>query len=115
MKGVEGWSRIGEQLSDTHITEICAAISLAVFIVDIVGLPLGVAAGVAYVPAVIVALWYSKWQYTFAIAAVTSALTVFGIPLSEPAGQLVFGPHPLAPLPRRIGPLEIGQHFGRHI
>ena len=86
MKGAQGWSRIGEQLSDTHITMICAAISLVVFVVDIVGLPLGVAAGVAYVPAVLVALWYSKWQYTFVVAAGTSALTVFGIPLSEPAG-----------------------------
>lgn len=86
MKGAHSWSRIGEQLTDTHISVICAAISLIVFVVDIVGLPLGVAAGVAYVPAVLVALWYSKWQYTYVIAAVTSALTVFGIPLSEPAG-----------------------------
>ena len=98
MEGAQGWSRIGEQLSDTHITVICAAISLVVFIIDIVGLPLGVATGVAYVPVVLVALWYSKWQYTFVIAAVTSALTALSIPFSEPAATpaMIIANHLLA-------------------
>jgi hypothetical protein len=85
MKGAKSWSRIGEQLSDTHITLMCAAISITVFIVDSIGLPLDVTAGVAYLPAVLLALWYSRWQYTLAIAAVASVLTLLGAPLFAPA------------------------------
>jgi len=47
---------------------------------------LGVAAGVAYVPVVFIALWLPKWQYTFAVAAGVSVLTILGFTLSEPAG-----------------------------
>ncbi len=79
-------SRKGGQLNPAQITMVCAAICAAVFFIDVRELPLGVAAGVAYVPAVLVALWYPKWQHTFAIAAVASVLTMLGFVLSEPAG-----------------------------
>src|SRR5210317_990426 len=75
-----------ENLSNAQIALICAAISLVVFVVDIASLPLGVAAGVAYVPAVIVALCFPKWQQTFFVAAATSILTILGYIFSEPAG-----------------------------
>jgi len=78
----------GGHLSSAQITWICAAISLAVFAIDVASLPLGVAAGVAYVPAVLVALWYPRWQQTFAVAGVTSILTMTGFLLSEPAAVL---------------------------
>ncbi|MDJ0711277.1 MAG: HAMP domain-containing sensor histidine kinase [Woeseiaceae bacterium] len=73
-------------LSTAQITLICAAISIGVFTLDVLGLPLGVAAGVAYVPAVLVALWYPRSGQTFAVAAATSLLTALGFLFSEPAG-----------------------------
>ena len=77
---------MSENLTTAQIGLICAAISSVVFVVDIASLPLGVAAGVAYVPAVIVALLFPKWQQTFVVAAATSILTILGYIFSEPAG-----------------------------
>ncbi|MCG8370604.1 MAG: HAMP domain-containing histidine kinase [Proteobacteria bacterium] len=79
-------SRPGGSPSETHIWLICAALAGAVFVVDVFRLPLGVAAGVAYVPAVLVALWLPKWQQTFVVAGAVSLLTMLGYLLSEPAG-----------------------------
>jgi signal transduction histidine kinase len=81
-----GWARVTENVSNTQVAMVCAAISLVVFVVDIASLPLGVAAGIAYVPAVVIALWFPKWQQTFLVAAATSVLTIIGFVLSEPAG-----------------------------
>ena len=80
------FSHFIETLSNVHIVTVCAAISLSVFVVDIASLPLGVAAGIAYVPAVVVALWFPKWQQTFLVAGATSILTILGYIMSEPAG-----------------------------
>lgn len=71
---------------DMYIWMMCAALVIAVFVVDAFRLPLGVAAGVAYVPAVLIALWFQKWQHTFIVAGVASALTILGYVLSEPSG-----------------------------
>ncbi|MCP5093370.1 MAG: HAMP domain-containing histidine kinase [Gammaproteobacteria bacterium] len=57
-----------------------------IFIVDVASLPLGVAAGVAYVGVVLIALWLSKWQHSLIVAGGVSVLTVLGFLLSEPAG-----------------------------
>ena len=86
MNSKPGKTRTGGKPMDTHITVICVALALAVFIVDVAALPLGVAAGVAYVPAVLVALFYDRPQNTFIVAGATSALTILGFVLSEPAG-----------------------------
>jgi signal transduction histidine kinase len=75
-----------EEWSDARIYVICGVIALVVFVVDIAGLPLGVAAGVAYVPAVLVALRFSRWQQTFAVAGAVTLLILIGFLLSEPAG-----------------------------
>ena len=83
-----GSARLTENLSNVHIALICAVLSIAVFVVDVASLPLGVAAGVAYVPAVLVALWFPRWQQTFFVAGATSILTVVGFLLSEPADIL---------------------------
>lgn len=88
MTGNADTGHFGGHLSSARIAAICAAISLAVFVVDVASLPLGVAAGVAYVPAVLVALWFPKSQHTFAVAAATSLLTVIGFLLGEPAAIL---------------------------
>ena len=86
MTRIADWFRLGGPLTTAQITMICAAICVVVLFIDVRELPLGVAAGVAYVPAVLVALWYPKWQQTFAVAAVASLLTILGFLLSEPAG-----------------------------
>jgi len=76
------------KLSDTHIFLICGAIALVVFVIDVASLPLGVAAGVAYVPAVLVALRLPHWQQTFLVAGIASILTVVGFLMGKPAAVL---------------------------
>ena len=75
-----------ENASDARIYLVCGVIALIVFVVDVASLPLGVAAGVAYVPAVLVALRLSRWQQTFIVAGIVTILTIAGFLLSEPAG-----------------------------
>jgi len=72
--------------STVRIVLICAVLATGIFIVDITSLPLGVAAGVAYVGVVLIALWLPKLQHTFIVAGGVSVLTVLGYILSEPAG-----------------------------
>jgi two-component system CheB/CheR fusion protein len=65
---------------------MCAVLAAGIFILDIQTLPLGVAAGVAYVGVVFIALWLPKRQHTFIVAGGVSLLTILGFLLSEPAG-----------------------------
>ena len=76
----------GGKLLDAQITIIWVALALGVFLIDVTVLPLGVAAGVAYVPAVLAALFYRKPHYVYLVAAATSILTIVGFGLSKPAG-----------------------------
>ena len=76
------------KFSDAHIFLMCGAIALVVFVIDVASLPLGVAAGVAYVPAVLVALRLPHWQQTFLVAGIVSILTVVGFLMGEPAAVL---------------------------
>ena len=77
-----------EQSADARIYLLCGVIALVVFLVDVASLRLGVAAGVAYVPAVLVALRLPHWQQTFMVAGVVSVLTVVGFLLGDPAPVL---------------------------
>ncbi|MCK5326198.1 MAG: HAMP domain-containing histidine kinase [Woeseiaceae bacterium] len=81
-----GLSKTSVNQSTVYIALICAALAAGIFVVDIQSLPLGVAAGVAYVGVVFIALWLPKQQHTFIVAGGVSALTVLGFLLSEPAG-----------------------------
>ncbi len=72
--------------SNIRIALICAVLAVGIFVVDVASLPLGVAAGVAYVVVVLIALWLPKWQHTLAVAIGVSILTIVGFLLSEPAG-----------------------------
>lgn len=72
--------------SNAYTALICAALAVGIFILDIQSLPLGVAAGVAYVGVVFIALWFSERKYTFIVAGGVSLLTILGYILSEPAG-----------------------------
>jgi len=73
-------------LSNVQIALTCTVLAAGIFIVDIASLPLGVAAGVAYVAVVLIALWLPKWQQSLIVAGGVSVLTVLGFLLSEPAG-----------------------------
>ena len=88
MTGHAGQARTSKKLSDSHVILVCGVIALVVFVVDVASLPLGVAAGVAYVPAVLVALRLPHWQQTFLVAGVASILTVVGFLLGEPTTVL---------------------------
>ena len=64
----------------------CSLLAAAIFIIDIASLPLGVAAGVAYVAVVLISLWLPRWQYAIVVAGGVSILTILGFLWSEPAG-----------------------------
>jgi len=79
-------SKISANRTNVHIALICTVLAAGIFIADIASLPLGVAAGVAYVSVVLISLWLPKWQHSFIVAGGVSVLTVLGFLLSEPAG-----------------------------
>ena len=81
-----GLSRSSGTQSNVRIVLMCTALAAGIFIVDVASLPLGVAAGVAYVAVVLIALWLPKWQQSFIVAGGVSVLTIVGFLMSEPAG-----------------------------
>lgn len=64
----------------------CGLLAAGIFIIDIASLPLGVAAGVAYVAVVLISLWLPRWQYSIIVAGIVSILTILGYLWSQPAG-----------------------------
>lgn len=73
-------------LANVQIVLLCLVLASGIFIVDIASLPLGVAAGVAYVAVVLISLWLSQWYFSLFVAVMVSALTIFGFVYSEPSG-----------------------------
>jgi len=86
LNGLAGLSSDLADRTNMQIVLICTALAGAIFIIDIASLPLGVAAGVAYVAVVLVSLWLPQWQYALVVAGGVSILTILGYLLSEPAG-----------------------------
>jgi two-component system, sensor histidine kinase len=86
MQGLAGESDSLNNRTNVQIIIICIALAAGIFAIDISSLPLGVAAGVAYVAVVLVSLWLPKWQHSLIVAAGVSVLTLLGFILSEPAG-----------------------------
>lgn len=82
---VEKPKNLSNQLNK-RIVSICVALAAGVFVIDIASLPLGVAAGMAYVAVVLVSLWLSRWQSVVIAACGVSILTILGFLFSEPAG-----------------------------
>jgi signal transduction histidine kinase len=72
--------------TNVQIVLACTALAVGIFVVDVASLPLGVAAGVAYVVVVLVSLGLRRWQFTLIVAGSVSVLTILGFFLSEPAG-----------------------------
>jgi len=72
--------------ANIQIVLLCMVLAIGIFIVDVASLPLGVAAGVAYVAVVLISLSLSRWYFSLFVAGVVSALTIFGFLYSEPAG-----------------------------
>jgi len=79
-------SKFSANRTNVLIALICTVLAAGIFIVDVASLPLGVAAGVAYVSVVLISLWLPKWQHSFIVAGGVSVLTVLGFLFSEPAG-----------------------------
>ena len=85
----DGQTRQGEYpVTDNNVQIVlaCTALAAGIFIIDIASLPLGVAAGVAYVAVVLISLWLPGWRYTLIAAGGVSILTVLGYLFSEPSG-----------------------------
>jgi len=85
-KGLAGLSRDLATNTNTRIVLFCIALAAGIFVIDATSLPLGVAAGVAYVAVVLISLWLPRWQHSFIVAGGVSILTILGFLLSEPAG-----------------------------
>ncbi len=64
---------------------LAALIAGAVLFFDL-SLPLGVAAGVPYIALVLLGVWFPKIGPVIALAAIGTALTIFGYVMSEPGG-----------------------------
>jgi signal transduction histidine kinase len=88
MNGITRLPRFGGRITSTQVTVASVLTLLAVFLFDILVAPLGVAAGVAYGPAVLLALWHTDRRFTFVIAGIASALTILGFHLSDPSGPI---------------------------
>ena len=72
----------------THVWPFIAGVLLAaaIFVVDVLVLPSGVAGGVPYVAVVLVALWLPRQQHVLYAAIGVSALNILGYLWSDPAG-----------------------------
>ena len=66
---------------------ICIVLMLIVFAVDL-QLPLGVAGGVLYVIVVLASLWLNNYKYVISLATICTFLTLLGLYLSPPGGEL---------------------------
>ncbi len=86
MKGLAGLSKDLANRSNVLIVLACSLLAAGIFIIDIASLPLGVAAGVAYVPVVLISLRLPRWQHSFIVAASVSVFTILGFLWSEPGG-----------------------------
>jgi len=85
-KGPFGHSESLVNQTNVQIVLTCTALAAGIFIVDVSSLPLGVAAGVAYVAVVLISLWLPGRYFPFIVAGGVSILTILGFLLSEPAG-----------------------------
>lgn len=86
MKGLAELSKDLANRTNVLIVLACSLLAAGIFIIDVVSLPLGVAAGVPYVAVVLLSLWLPRWQYSFIVAGGVSILTILGFLWSEPAG-----------------------------
>ena len=86
IKAIAGLSEDLANRNCVLIIVACTQLAAGIFIIDIASLPLGVAAGVAYVAVVLISLWLPRWQYAYVAAGVVSILTILGFLWSEPAG-----------------------------
>jgi len=85
MKGLAGLSENLTNHTTVQVLLTCTALAAGIFIVDVAALPLGVAAGVAYVGVVLISLWLPGWHLSYVVAGGVSLLTILGFILSEPA------------------------------
>ncbi|MFQ6004022.1 MAG: ATP-binding protein [Woeseia sp.] len=86
MEELVGRSQDFAKHSNVPIVLICTALAIGIFVIDLASLPLGIAAGMAYIVVVLMSLWLPRWQYSFIFAGVVSVLTILGLLWSEPAG-----------------------------
>ncbi len=86
MTGIAGRSGNLANHTNVQIVLTCVALAAGIFIIDVASLPLGVAAGVAYISVVLISLWLPRWQYSLIVAGGVSILTILGFLWSEPAG-----------------------------
>jgi PAS domain S-box-containing protein len=76
-RGVDRWTRPG-------VAALAIALAFAVFLIDFL-LPLGIAGGVPYVAVIVAGRWLARRKYVYALAILTTALTVAGYYLSPPS------------------------------
>jgi hypothetical protein len=65
----------------------CGLLLVLIFAFDL-AIPLGVAAGVPYIVAVLLSLWSPQRSFTYVVAVLASILTLIGFFYSPPGGEL---------------------------
>lgn len=73
------------RVNTTSLGLVAGLIAMAVLSFDL-SIPLGVAAGVPYVALVLLGVWFPKVGHVVALAAIGTALTIFGYFMSESGG-----------------------------
>ena len=80
------WSRLIPRLPDAKVWWFCGLLVTGIFILDR-AIPLGVAAGVAYIGPVLVALRLRRLRAVFVVAAICSVLVIWDMVVSPPAAE----------------------------
>ncbi len=75
-----------KQAVDSALIVACVVLAAAIFAIDVLLFPLGVAAAVPYVAVVLISLWLPRRQHVLYAAVAVSALTILGYFWSDPAG-----------------------------
>ncbi len=86
MEGLVGLPQNLVRHTNVPIISLCAVLAAGIFVIDVASLPLGIAAGMAYIVVVLISLWLPRWQFSFIVAGAVSVLTIVGFLFSEPAG-----------------------------
>jgi len=69
MQGLAGLSKDLANRTNVLIVLACGLLAAGIFIINIASLPLGVAAGVAYVAVVLIFLWLPQWELSIIVPA----------------------------------------------
>ena len=75
-----------KQKTNLWLTVAWVLLAAAIFVIDIIVFPLGIAGGVPYIAVLLITLWLPRRQHVLYAAIAVSVLTILGYFWSAPAG-----------------------------